>query len=46
MVEVMRATQKCTDEKGQQARYFRNRLVIASLMSFLFAVVLVIVQAV
>lgn len=44
IVEVMRATQKCTDERGQQARYFRNRLVIASLVSFLFAVALVTMQ--
>jgi hypothetical protein len=44
IVEVMRATQKATDQKNQQARYFRNRLVIASLVSFVFAVVLVFVQ--
>lgn len=44
IVEVMRATQRCSDKKNQEARYFRNRLVIASLMSFLFTVAIFCVQ--
>lgn len=44
IVEVMRATQRCTDKKSQEARYFRNRLVIASLISFLFTVAIFFVQ--
>lgn len=44
IVEVMRATQAASDRTNQEARYFRNRLLIASVVSLLFAVILVIVQ--
>jgi hypothetical protein len=44
IVEVMRATRKETDQTNQEARYFRNRLLTASIVSFLFAVVIVVVQ--
>jgi hypothetical protein len=44
VVEVLRATSAQSDRTNQEARYFRNRLLIASVLCFLFAVAIVVVQ--
>jgi hypothetical protein len=44
IVEVLRATSAQSDRTNQEARYFRNRLLIASALCFLFSMAIVLIQ--
>jgi hypothetical protein len=44
IVDVLRASHAQADRNNQQARYLRNRLIIASAVSVLFAVLIVLAQ--
>jgi hypothetical protein len=44
IVEVLRAASAQSDRTNQEARYFRNRLLIASVLCFFFSIAIVLVQ--